>query len=460
MITNEGFRDILHIGRHQRPQHYSIMQEMPWQSRPLVKRRHRKVVAERLDPAARRGAGAARRGRRCARAARELQARRRRGGRGLLPVLLSQPGARGPRAKRSCARIMPDAFVTTSSSVVAAVPRVRALHHGGDERLHRAARCATTSRQLDDALREAGVDGDLRIMRSNGGVATPAMVAEQPVLTLLSGLAAGVLGGAWVGALSGRRQADHLRHRRHQRRHRHRHRRRASARPTRARHLDRRLSGAGADDRHPHDRRRRRLDRLCRPRRRLPRRSAQRRRRAGPGRLRPRRHRADRHRRQSSCSAGSTRDNFLGGAMTLDADGARSAWSASWPRELGLSARRDRGGHRSPSSTQHGERHPLAHGAEGHRSARVRAGRLRRRRPAAWRRSGRHARHSGGDRAALSGHHLGGRAAHHRPQIRRHPHAVPGLGRGRPRAPQRRLRGDGRGARRAASPPTASTQRT
>jgi len=39
-------------------------------------------------------------------------------------------------------------------------------------------------------------------MRSNGGVATPAMVAEKPVLTLLSGPAAGVLGGAWCGALS------------------------------------------------------------------------------------------------------------------------------------------------------------------------------------------------------------------------------------------------------------------
>ena len=50
MITTRGFRDILHIGRHQRPQHYSIMQEIPWQNRPLVKRRHRKVVAERLIP--------------------------------------------------------------------------------------------------------------------------------------------------------------------------------------------------------------------------------------------------------------------------------------------------------------------------------------------------------------------------------------------------------------------------
>ncbi len=42
-------------------------------------------------------------------------------------------------------------------------------------------------------------------MRSNGGVATPATISEFPVLTLLSGPAAGVLGGAICGELSDRR---------------------------------------------------------------------------------------------------------------------------------------------------------------------------------------------------------------------------------------------------------------
>src|SRR5580704_12472341 len=50
MITTEGYRDIVHIGRHQRPQHYSIRQEVPWQDRPLVLRRHRLTVAERIVP--------------------------------------------------------------------------------------------------------------------------------------------------------------------------------------------------------------------------------------------------------------------------------------------------------------------------------------------------------------------------------------------------------------------------
>jgi hypothetical protein len=55
MITNEGFRDVSHIGRHQRVEHYSIRQELPWQNRPLIKRRNRTVVPGRLAPPHRRG---------------------------------------------------------------------------------------------------------------------------------------------------------------------------------------------------------------------------------------------------------------------------------------------------------------------------------------------------------------------------------------------------------------------
>ena len=44
-------------------------------------------------------------------------------------------------------------------------------------------------------------------MTSNGGVATPEMIAAKPASTLLSGLVAGVRGGAWVGRHAG---ADRL----------------------------------------------------------------------------------------------------------------------------------------------------------------------------------------------------------------------------------------------------------
>ena len=59
--------------------------------------------------------------------------------------------------------------------------------------------------RLESEIEASGFKAELRIMASNGGVATPAMVAERPVLTLLSGPAAGVIGGDWAGGLSGRR---------------------------------------------------------------------------------------------------------------------------------------------------------------------------------------------------------------------------------------------------------------
>ena len=48
LITTEGFRDILHIARHKKPYNFSLQQDLPWQTRPLVKRRHRLTVKERI----------------------------------------------------------------------------------------------------------------------------------------------------------------------------------------------------------------------------------------------------------------------------------------------------------------------------------------------------------------------------------------------------------------------------
>ena len=46
MITTRNFRDILHIGRHKRPRNFSLHFDVPWQSRPVVKRRNRIAVTE------------------------------------------------------------------------------------------------------------------------------------------------------------------------------------------------------------------------------------------------------------------------------------------------------------------------------------------------------------------------------------------------------------------------------
>lgn len=201
MVTTEGFRDIIHIGRHQRPQHYSIMQEIPWQNRPLVKRRHRKVVAERIVPPTGEvlvalDEEAVRR------AAREL---RDEGVEAITVCFLFSylNPAHEDRAREIILEEFPEVFVTTSSAVVSQFREF--------ERFTTAAMNAFIGpkvrnyvAQLDNALRERGMSAELRIMRSNGGAATPARIADYPVLTLLSGPAAGVIGGAWSGALSGR----------------------------------------------------------------------------------------------------------------------------------------------------------------------------------------------------------------------------------------------------------------
>lgn len=201
VLTTKGYRDILHIGRHQRPQHYSIQQEIPWQDRPLARRRHRKVVTERLIPP---------KGEvlipldedEVRQAARALKAE----GVEAIAVcfLFSYLNARHEeRAREIILEEYPEVFVTTSAAVS---PQFREF-----ERFTTAAINAfigpTVHRYitlLEQRLRRTGLQADLHIMRSNGGVATPAMVAEKPVLTLLSGPAAGVLGGAWSGALSQR----------------------------------------------------------------------------------------------------------------------------------------------------------------------------------------------------------------------------------------------------------------
>ena len=100
----------------------------------------------------------------------------------------------------------PDAFVTTSSSVY---PQFREF-----ERFTTAAANAYVGppvraylERLAERAAQAGFGGRIHVMRSNGGVAPVAQAAREPVTLLLSGPAAGVLGGAHAGRASGR---DHL----------------------------------------------------------------------------------------------------------------------------------------------------------------------------------------------------------------------------------------------------------
>jgi N-methylhydantoinase A len=199
MLTNNGFRDVLHIGRHQRPQHYSIMQDLPWQHRPLIRRRHRHTVAGRMDA----------QGNELEvldeEAVREVAHRL--AAQGVEAVLVGflfsyvNPAHERRAAEILCAEL-PGVFVTTSADVA---PQFREF-----ERFTTAAMSAFIGpkvrryiNELQSRLEVEGLRGELHVMTSSGGVATPEMIAQKPASTLLSGLVAGVRGGAWVGQHAG-----------------------------------------------------------------------------------------------------------------------------------------------------------------------------------------------------------------------------------------------------------------
>ena len=203
MITTRGFRDVVHIGRHQRPLHYSVMQDIPWQMAPFVKRRHRKVVTERIVPPA--GEILTPLDEEEVRiAARELVEA---GVEAIAVCFLFS--YLNPEHERRAAAIVreeaPDAFVTTSADIF---PQFREFERFTTATMSAfvGPTAATYLDRLAGGLEEEGVHGELHVMMSNGGVASVHAAAERPVTLLLSGPAAGILGGQWAGGLAGRRR--------------------------------------------------------------------------------------------------------------------------------------------------------------------------------------------------------------------------------------------------------------
>jgi N-methylhydantoinase A/oxoprolinase/acetone carboxylase beta subunit len=204
MLTTEGFRDVIHIGRHQRPQNYSIQQDIPWQARPLVKRRFRKPVPERLSPpngdvlvpldedAVRQ-------------AVREL---RDEGVQAIAICFLFSylDDVHERRAAEIVREEAPDIYVCTSSEVV---PQFREFERFTTTAMNAFVGPEVESyiERLDRRVRDSGIGAPLHIMQSNGGTATPEVASRKPVTLLLSGPAGGVMGGIWSATGQGRHLA-------------------------------------------------------------------------------------------------------------------------------------------------------------------------------------------------------------------------------------------------------------
>ncbi|MEA2330130.1 MAG: hypothetical protein QOH58_268 [Thermoleophilaceae bacterium] len=200
LITTEGFRDILHIARHKKPYNVSLQQELPWQSRPLVKRRHRLTVGERViapdgevlvpldeDEVRER-----------ARALRDA------GVEAIAICLLHS--YLNPEHERRIKEIVleehPGCYVSVSHEVL---PLYREYERFSTVALNAyvGPKVSRYLMRFDEAMREGGLRRSVQLMQSSGGMTGIESAAQRPVNLLMSGPVAGLIGGIWAARMSG-----------------------------------------------------------------------------------------------------------------------------------------------------------------------------------------------------------------------------------------------------------------
>jgi len=200
MLTTHGFRDILHIGRHKKPYNFSLQQELPWQSRPLVKRRNRLTVHERvtvpngdvlvpLDEDE----------------VRERVRQLRDAGVEAVSVCLLHSYLK-PEHERRIKEIVleefPEAFLSVSHEVL---PLYREFERFSTVCLNAyiGPKVSRYVARFDEALSAAGYEREVQLMQSSGGMATIESATQRPVNLLMSGPVAGLIGGIWAGRMAG-----------------------------------------------------------------------------------------------------------------------------------------------------------------------------------------------------------------------------------------------------------------
>ena len=199
MLTTRGYRDILHLARHKRPHNFSLQFELPWQKNPMVRRRNRIAITERVMPPDGRVEQVLAEDEVIA-AAELLKSR------GIQSVVIGflfsfLNDIHERRAKEIVLDVLPDAYVHCSSEVVNVMREY--------ERFSTAAmnafigpKVAKYLHNLETSLKAAGIDAPVRVMQSNGGIATVETCSNKAVTILMSGPAGGVIGGKWAGELS------------------------------------------------------------------------------------------------------------------------------------------------------------------------------------------------------------------------------------------------------------------
>ncbi len=195
MLTTRGFRDVIHIGRHRKEHTFSILFDQTQQANPIVPRRHRKPITERIYPP-----GDVIRPLdedEVIESTQELVD----DGIGSIAVCYMHSylnTSHEDRTKEIIKENFPKLNVSTSNEVV---NQFREYERFTSTAIN--ARLAPVMNKyltrLEERLKQNGFDADLQIMQSNGGLASVRQVTKKPITTLLSGPAGGVLSGQFTG---------------------------------------------------------------------------------------------------------------------------------------------------------------------------------------------------------------------------------------------------------------------
>ena len=195
LITTEGFRDVLELGRRTRPQPYG----MTGRFTPVIPRDLRLEVPERMDARGRVLTALDEEA-----VARAVSALRDAGCESLVIHFLHSYAnpAHEQRAAEIAARLWPNRYITCGHALLS---ESREYERGVTAAVNAAVQPLLERylARLSDELKAKGYQRDLLVMNGNGGMVSSRAVAREAVKTVMSGPASGVMAAVYTGRRAG-----------------------------------------------------------------------------------------------------------------------------------------------------------------------------------------------------------------------------------------------------------------
>ncbi len=195
LITTQGFRDVLELGRRTRPQAYGMKGEFV----PIIPRNLRLEVPERMDAS---GQVVTKLDETALRAAAQNLLDQ-----GCISVVVhflhayANP-AHERRAAEIIAQIWPNEYITMGHALLS---ESREFERGVTAAVNASVQPLLQRyiKRLQDRLQAGGYDKELLVMNGNGGMVSAGRVAIEAAKTVMSGPASGVMAAAYTGKLAG-----------------------------------------------------------------------------------------------------------------------------------------------------------------------------------------------------------------------------------------------------------------